>query len=253
MHGAWVLTIKNLCFPIFCRQCGQRLLTEENGFFCPRCWELSRRIERPFCTLCGLPHSGAAGFGSLYNFPCAKCRKARAKPYRRIYGAAYYEGAVGEAVRLLKFNDKPRLARPLGELMRTFIEKEIEVERYHDVVPVPLHRVRQRERGYNQSELLAAEIAPLFPNARLNGSLKRIRPTKIQSRIKDERERIANVRGAFAVERTADFKGRTVLLVDDVVTTGGTVAECARVLKRAGAVEVDVLAAALPVHDDPLL
>ncbi len=248
MGSSWALTAKNLFLPIFCKQCKVRLLTEENGFFCPTCWELSPRMERPFCTVCGQPQQGREGFGDPRNFPCTQCRERKGAPaYRRIYGAAHYGQAIGEAVRLLKFYDKRYVAKPLAEVMAEFAKAEIDLPIYDDLVPVPLHKVRQRERGFNQSLLLAEKIAGLFPNARLNESLRRIRPTRTQSRLKDETARRKNVVGAFAVDRDRDFKGRTVLLIDDVVTSGGTVGECAAALKRAGATTVDVFAVALAV------
>lgn len=247
------MTVKNLVFPMFCRMCKTRLLTEENGYFCPRCWEDSPRIVRPFCTVCGKPHRGAVGFGTQSNFPCDGCREAMAKrgwptSYRRIGGAAYYEGAVEEAVKLLKFNDKRRLARPLGELMAEFALRELEPDTYSHIVPVPLHRVRYRDRGFNQADLLVEAIGPVFRDAEVSRALRRIRPTRVQSRLSDEKARRANVAGAFAVDRDVTYNGARVLLVDDVVTSGGTVAECARALRRAGAERVDVLCAALAVR-----
>lgn len=247
MAASWTLTLKNLCLPIFCFGCGLRLLTDENGFFCPTCWEMGRRIERPLCTTCGAPHQGVVGFDTIHNYPCADCRQRGPRAFRRVYGAAYYEEAVAHAIRLLKFDGKERLARPLAEEAAVFARREMECDTYEDVVPVPLHRVRQRDRGFNQAVLLARELLPVFPNARLNESLRRIRPTRIQSKLANDKERAANVVGAFAVERDRDFEGRTVLVVDDVVTTRSTVEECAAALKRAGAAQVDVLAVALPV------
>ncbi|MBI4556885.1 MAG: ComF family protein [Candidatus Hydrogenedentes bacterium] len=245
--GDWVLTLKNLLLPIFCKKCGLRLLTEENGFFCPTCWELSPRIQRPFCTVCGKPHPGAVGFATQRNFPCADCRAEKRLPYRRIYGAAYYEDAVAEAIKLFKFNDKSRLAGPLGRLMAEFASRELECDEYDYLTPVPLHRVRRRARGYNQSELLARGLLPIFPRAQLDDSLQRIRPTRVQSRLKTEAARRANVRGAFAVANGNHLRGKCVLLIDDVITTARTVSECARALRDAKVAAVDVFAAALAV------
>lgn len=244
MAGIWGLTFKNLFLPIFCKQCGQRLLTEENGFFCPTCWEMSPRVERPFCTMCGRPHAGTVGFGTASNFPCAECRNAKPSAVRRTYGVALYENAVEEAIKLLKFGGRQRLAKPLGALMAAFAAEEMDVEAYDVIVPVPLHAVRQRERGFNQSRLLADEIQHAFPNAVVDESLRRIRPTRVQSRTTGSTERRENVVGAFAVEGDA-LDEKRVLLVDDVVTTGVTTEECAVALKRAGVASVDVLAAAL--------
>lgn len=243
MAEGLALTLKNLFLPVFCKQCGLRLQTEDNGFFCPGCWEASPLVERPFCSVCGRPHEGMVGFGSLANFPCAVCRAAPPRHLRRIHGAARYEGAVAEAIRLFKFRDKRSLAGPLAELMRAFAEAEMEPERYDALVPVPLHRVRERARGYNQSTLLAEALLPAFPNAALDTSLKRIRPTRTQSRLSGS-DRKGNVRGAFAVIGDS-LRGKTVLLIDDVVTTSTTVSACGEAIARAKAASVDVLCAAL--------
>lgn len=245
----WALTIKNLVFPIFCKQCGIRLMTEENGFFCPTCWELPLRIEPPFCTRCGRPHPKSAGFGPVANFPCAECNaQTEAPPYRRVFGAMVYEGAAAEAVKILKFYERRWVIDPMVDELRAFIEDSMDTERYDLITPVPLHAIRLRDRGFNQSQLMVDELADLFPNATVTHDLKRIRPTRVQSRISDPLQREANVRGAFAVDQNVSFEGKRILVVDDVVTTGGTVAQCASALHRAGAEEVDVLAFALSVQ-----
>jgi ComF family protein len=246
MLEEWTLTLKNLFLPIFCPQCGVRLLTEEHGLFCPGCWERSPRIVRPFCTVCGRPHSGMVGYDTVANFPCERCRRQGPRPFRRTYAAALYEGPVEEAVKLLKFHHRRRFARPLGDLMAEFAVREMDRGCYDYLVPVPLHKVRERARGFNQSRLLAQEVLPVFPNAELDESLRRVRPTWVQSRLSDPKERRANVIGAFAVAGDR-LTGKTVLLIDDVVTTGGTISECAAALRRAGVAVVDVLVAACAV------
>lgn len=246
---AWKRAFKNLFFPIFCLQCRERLLTEENGYFCATCWELAPRIEPPLCPHCGRPHVAMTGLGSRRNFPCAVCREKPLKAVHRIYGAALYEGAVAEGIKLLKFHDKPRLARPLGALLLEHAAGHIDTGSYDLISPVPLHRVRLRERGYNQSALLAEEVSKGFPGARVWHGLKRIRPTRTQSKLAGKRRR-ENVKGAFAVEGD-EALGKRILLIDDVVTSGGTVNECAKALRRAGASEVDVLAVALAMRHSP--
>lgn len=243
--AAWGLALKNVLLPVFCRQCGCALLTEENGFYCPACWAVAERIERPFCSVCGVPHRERLGFGLVTrDYPCAECRDAAAPPYRRVWAACDYAGAIAEAIKLLKFNARPLLSVPLAEELVDYAEREMAAEVYDAIVPVPLHRVRRRARGYNQAELIAVHAARAFPGASMELSLRRVRPTHVQSRLTSASARRENVRGAFAVDRDRTFKGQRVLLVDDVVTTGGTVAECARALTRAGAALVDVLAVA---------
>lgn len=244
----WGLTIKNLVFPIFCKECGIRLMTDDNGFFCPTCWELPERIRLPFCSVCGTPHPRRVGFEEPEIFPCARCRDlAERPPYRHVFGATVYEGAMAESVKLLKFHERKWILGSMVEELEAFVETTLNVERYTVVTPVPLHKVRLRDRGFNQARLLAEPICELFPNARLSDALTRIRPTRTQSRLKDHADRQDNVRGAFAVDRDISFSGERILLVDDVVTTGGTVADCARALLGAGAEHVDVLAFALAV------
>lgn len=244
------MAFKNLFFPIFCLACRERLLTEENGFFCATCWELAPRIEPPLCIHCGRPHESMTGLGNRRNFPCADCREKPLKAVHRIYGAALYEGAVAEGVKLLKFHDKQRLARTLGALLHDHALAFMDTEAYDLLSPVPLHRVRLRERGYNQSALLADVAVTAFPRAVVWHGLKRIRPTRTQSKLAGKRRR-ENVKGAFAVAGD-EAKGKRILLIDDVVTSGGTVEECAKALLRAGAAEVDVLAVALAArHRSP--
>lgn len=246
----WWGAAKNLVWPQFCRQCAQLLLLpEDNGYYCPSCWESSPAIERPYCSKCGRPHAEMVGFGAMENYLCAECRE---KPYPhvdRIYGAARYEGAVADAVKLLKFHGKVRLVGPLVERMVAFAEREMSLAEYQWIVPVPLHRVRLRHRGFNQALLLAEAVTPALPGAELCIRLERIRPTRTQSRLTPQ-ERRRNLQGAFAV--TGPELPGNVLLVDDVVTTAATVCECARVLKISGASRVDVFAAALSAPKNAL-
>ena len=249
----WALALRNFFLPVYCRACQARMLTEENGFFCPECWASAPWVEPPLCTLCGRPHQRMIALGNAPDFPCAHCREKPNKHIDRVYGVARYHGVIMEAVRLFKFRGRRRLAIPMGAAMAEFAAARMPVDDYDLIVPVPLHRVRLRHRGFNQSLLLAEQILPVFPVAQIDQSLQRIRPTRVQSRLKGPADRAANVRGAFAVVGDA-VKGKTVLLIDDVVTTSGTVTEGARMLKRAGAKRVDVFTAALAYaglhHDD---
>ncbi|GMV99399.1 MAG: amidophosphoribosyltransferase [Candidatus Hydrogenedentota bacterium] len=252
MSTGLVLTVKNLFFPQFCITCRTRLFTEENGYFCPTCWESTPRVERPFCPVCGRPHPPVRGVSSLSNFPCGQCvKRGGTQPFNRMFAPAVYAEAMAEAIKLLKFHGKTRLVRPIGELVCDGINQEWDTGGYDFLIPVPLHKVRQRQRGFNQSLLLANEIVPFFPGARIVESLRRVRPTLVQSRLKSEAERRENVRGAFEWCSQAPLTGRKVVLVDDVITTAGTVTECAAVLRSAGARQVDVIAAAIAVAGPP--
>jgi ComF family protein len=249
--GGWALTFKNLLFPVFCKECGLRLLTEENGYYCPQCWDLIERIEMPYCAICGKPHPKIVGGPLEQRYLCGDCAAVpEDRPYRMLRGAVCYSGVAADAIKLFKFDDRPRLAGPLGELALEFAERELDCAGYDYLVPVPLHRVRERARGFNQARLLVRTMLPAFPNSTVDENLKRIRPTRVQSRLTDPKERQANVAGAFSISEAPHLKDRTVLLVDDVVTTSVTVSECAAVLRGAGAATVDVLAVALAVGSD---
>lgn len=247
----WGRATLNLLFPQFCRACHARLLTNENGYFCPACWENSPGIEAPFCPGCARPHPQALGFASRENFLCGDCRATR-HATRFMVAAARYDGPVAEAIKLLKFHGKTRLAAPLAARMGEAAHTWLRLDTYTHLTPVPLYPVRQRARGFNQSLLLARELAAHLPNGALDQRLRRIRPTRTQSHLHEPAARRANVRGAFAATGS-DWREARVLLIDDVTTTGGTVQECARALRRAGAAEVDVLLAAVSVPPEPAL
>jgi len=240
------LSLKNLLFPAFCRECDSRILTEENLYYCPRCWSEIRLIERPFCSVCGTPHDKAAGFAERENFPCAECGQIKRRPYGRMYAAAVYDGIVQEAIALFKYGSRELLAVPLARLMTEFAQREIDLAQYEAVVPVPLHRVRKRERGFNQAEELVGRFTEQIPDLAIEKCLIRVRPTPQQTQL-SATERRRNLRGAFTLVRGADIRGKKLLLVDDVITTGATAEECARALRREGAEQVDILAVARTV------
>jgi ComF family protein len=152
---------------------------------------------------------------------------------------------VRDALRAFKFEGRTGLAGPLGDLAVEVCAAHLPVPP-EIVVPVPLARARERERGFNQAGLLAARIARglgLPAGARL---IRRIRATAAQAEL-TAAERRTNVRGAFAVRDGVSLRGRNALLVDDVLTTGATASECARVMLAAGALTVGVLTVARAV------
>jgi len=151
-------------------------------------------------------------------------------PYR-------YEGVLEQLIRLYKYRRRATMARPLGDLALVWMDRLPTVDL---VMPVPLHPSRLREREFNQALLLANRIARRLDLPLSYEHLLRVRETRPQTEL-DRTERAANVRRAFAVRRPAFLEGRRVLLVDDVFTTGATVNECAKSLRRAGVASVWVL------------
>ena len=156
-----------------------------------------------------------------------------------MYSYGSYEGSLRKLIHLFKYDKIYSLARPLAGFLARVLPRE---ERFDAVVPMPLHWRRGWERGFNQSELLAREIAKKW-NVPLQRSVRRVKSTAPQAGLTNAKRRV-NVAGAFAVRKNVRLDGARVLLVDDVLTTGATAAACARALKRAGAAHVALLALA---------
>ncbi len=216
----------DLLFPPKCVGCGA-----SGSFLCESCRASLPWIERSVCPGCGRPHSG----GSF----CSDCGDKSALD--GIGVAFRFEGTIRQAVHHLKYRNLRALARPLGELMADFLQGS---SIPGDVlVPVPLHRKRLRERGYNQSRLLAVELAKLTGIELNEGCLVRRGATAPQVRTATVEQRRGNIAGAFAC-RDDRLRGRRVLLVDDVTTSGATIEAGAAALREIGAASVWGLALA---------
>ena len=160
--------------------------------------------------------------------------------YTRLYSVGCYEGILKEAIHLFKYRGTPGLARTFSQLLIGFAQSQLNMNEFDLMVAVPLHGVKLREREFNQSELLAEALAKSFGIPLLKGKLQKIKPTHPQSSLKKE-ARMKNLKDAFDMRGPESFREKSVLLVDDVFTTGVTVNECARALLSAGAASVSVL------------
>lgn len=153
------------------------------------------------------------------------------------YHVASYEDIIKKSICLFKYEGKTRLAKILGAIMAEYAARNMNFDSIDMVVPVPLHPLKQRERQFNQSELIAGYIAKKFNKRLEKNSLKRIKYTTPQTGLSRD-ERLRNLKGAFLVRSGSDLAGKSVLLVDDVMTTGATLHECAKTIKSAGAKKV---------------
>jgi ComF family protein len=213
-----------------------------NPFFCPDCWGTLPRLSPPWCPRCGLPFASPVALRHSPTHLCAACREHE-PPYDRARSAVAYEGVAATAIHVMKYQRRRLLARPLGELLLPMADMLGPVD---GVVPVPLHVERLREREFNQALALARTVSRETGWPLRWALLERIRPTRAQVGL-DAVERRRNVRRAFRVRDDDAAQGARLLLIDDVMTTGSTVHECARVLKRAGAASVQVLTVARQV------
>ena len=226
-----------------CAVCDELLDRPSSGCVCPRCWRGIIPITPPFCERCGDPLARVAHVDR--NAPCASCR-SRPSPIDRCRAIGEYDGVLREIVHALKYKGRRSLARPLAVRMRA--RGADLLDSADVVVPVPLHWWRQYRRGFNQACDLARSLG--MPVADV---LIRTRRTRAQVELPADRRR-TNVRGAFRLgsrrSRTL-IAGRTIVLVDDVSTTGATLEECAKVLKEAGAANVYALTAARVISRPP--
>ncbi|MCR9139566.1 MAG: ComF family protein [Alphaproteobacteria bacterium] len=226
MIGHWV-------YPPVCAGCG--VLVGEHGGVCGTCWSNLRQIERPCCDVMGTPFSHDMG-GALVSAEAI----ADPPPFRRARAAVLYDDVARSIVHRLKYKDRTDLATIMARWMvRAGDELIAESE---CVVSVPLHRRRFMARRYNQSAELARILARRSALPYLPGALGRRKSTRPQVGL-TAKARVENMRGAFSVPQTAqsDIIGRSVLLVDDVYTTGATVKAASHTLLKAGAGSVSVL------------
>jgi ComF family protein len=183
------------------------------------------------------------GFEPIESFVCSDCFGQR-QWVEHTFAAGLHAGVLRDAIHLLKYQKKRLLVEPLARLLFETTVAKIDLAGYDMLVPVPLHRKRQRARGYNQSELLAAHLCRLQDVVASASILRRVKDTP-NFTLLGAPERRDLIRKAFLVAPGADVKKKRILLLDDVVTTGATSNECAKTLRKAGAAAVDVIALAV--------
>lgn len=221
----------DFALPPRCPGCGA--VTEEPHRFCLACWTQLVFLSEPCCAQCGLPFEYDSGPGAL----CGGCQ-AEPPRFDRLRAAVAYGDIPRKVALKLKYGGRPGVAETVARFMLRHLDGRPDML----VAPVPLHRWRIWKRGYNQAALIAAALARRAGlEARLD-LIERIKPTPPLKAMTPKQRRDA-VRGAFrvAARHKSDLRGRTVLLVDDVYTSGATASACARVLRRAGAERVEVV------------
>ena len=229
----------DFALPPRCPSCG--LIVPAPHSFCFDCWKGLAFLTEPCCVRCGLPFA----YGSDEEAECGKCL-ADPPPFDRLRAAVGY-GDVARSVALkLKYSGRPGVAETLARFMR----RQLVAGEDAVLVPVPLHRWRIWKRGYNQAALIATALSR---SSGVPAHLDLLRRTRATPPLKgmNRRERAQAVRGAFALgEGGRDaVRGRTMILIDDVFTSGATACACARLLRRAGAARVEILCWARVLHE----
>jgi len=233
-----------LAFPEDCRVCGESVESWDDGVACSRCWNdpsITRLLVHSLCEKCGAPITSDV-LGGIASSPKKNdefCGQCTSQAFTTARGCGLYSGALEASILFLKTSPHvcPRLRRLLCATFganRSSIDCEI-------VVPVPLHPEREKQRGFNQATLIAEVIARNFDLVLDKHSLKRIKPTERHRAGMDAADRAKSVEQAFEVAISHSLEGASVLLVDDVMTTGSTVSTASLTLLTAGVARVHIL------------
>jgi len=225
----------DLIFPPRCTACGKSLGERQCTPFCEECTADFRYLSSPLCPVCGMPYADQTGT----DHPCEMCLLSP-PPFAAARSVGAYQGVLQEVIHRYKYGHDITIGETLGEIMADYPYPFFDIRDYSAVMPVPLHVRRLRERGFNQSLILARQIARRHKLKLDYLSLKRVIPTPPQIHL-GRHDREQNVRGAFEVTKPPRVEGQKIIVVDDVYTTGSTARECARALNRSGAAAVAIL------------
>ncbi|MDQ7826283.1 MAG: ComF family protein [Candidatus Eremiobacteraeota bacterium] len=224
MLKAFLEGLLDLVFPRHCCACGK--ISDQS--LCVSCFSRSEYLSPPFCRRCGIPMEQAG--------LCDDC-SIRNPSYEKAMSACSYEGVTRKAVISLKFRHNQDLAPILALLMMKRLQQEGGLPRIDCLVPVPLSQAGEKQRGFNQAFLLAAPISEALHIPIRQDILRKKRETSSLKKLA-RKERFLTVSGSFELIDGNALKGATVLLIDDIMTTGATLEECAATLKQGGALGV---------------
>lgn len=224
----------SLIFPETCQFCREQVAAFRDGYVCAQCWQRLRFVRHPFCDRCGLPYDGDI----VSTFRCSNC-EGQSLDFNAARAAVVANEFSLGLIHRYKYSGWLWLEKVLADLLWDQLGTLGVRSGWDLVVPVPLHRTKQREREFNQAERMGAIMADRMGVPFDRRVLKRVAPTDSQTMLSRSQRR-KNVGRAFGVGCQRDLRGVRVMLVDDVLTTGATTSACSRVLRRLGAVEIMV-------------
>ncbi len=230
----WLKTGLGFFYPEICQLCENERATAKDGFVGPECWRQVRFIRPPFCERCGLPFEGDI----TTRFECTNCREMELH-FSHARSAVVAKSIVLEAIHRFKYSHALWFENFLADLLIREAIPALREQHWDFIAPVPLHSLKEREREFNQAEILARRlsVAAKIPlNTKL---LRRVTATVTQTHL-SKQQRAENTRGAFAMRQDFKLAGEKIILVDDVFTTGATTSACAKALRKSGAGEVCV-------------
>jgi len=227
--------VSGLIYPDICQICENEKATSEESYVCRSCRSKIKYIEPPFCEQCGKPYEGYI----TTSFICSDCRSSKIY-FSQARSVAVYDDVIKKAIHLYKYKSALWIEPILAEMLIESIKTDSDWSERDAIIPVPLHFVKRNERGFNQSERLSTRISKATGIPLNTKLLKRVKYTETQTTL-DRSRRSENVKNAFDVkDKSGWLKGKKLILIDDVLTTGATVNECERVLRKAGAIDVAV-------------
>jgi competence protein ComFC len=230
----WADATLNFIYPEHCRLCGQHRAAQSDSYVCEKCRAAVKFVEPPYCEHCGMPFRGAL----TTKFECGNCKELELHfDYAR--SAVIAGEKILGVIHRYKYHRALWFETFLAGLLIERAKPELAKEAWHLIVPVPLYGAKLREREFNQAERLGACLSAATGIPMETNLVRRVQPTRTQTQL-TRQERLANVRKAFALKGSADLAGKSLILVDDVLTTGATTSACARVLRKAGADKVCV-------------
>lgn len=238
MLRRFINTLVDIVYPKICLVCKNKLkdIAAIDNIICSKCWGDIKRNLPPFCHCCGRHLS----INNSNLHICPACL-GKSLHFDRAFSPCIYTGVVKELIHEFKYKSKDYLGLTLSKLMIEFIrEYNLPMALIDFIIPVPLHKTRLREREFNQAQILGSFIAREFNKDLLNDVLWRNRYTQTQTELENN-QRFLNVKDSFSVTRKEIIKGKNILLVDDVLTTGATASAAAYTLKNAGTNIVFVL------------
>jgi ComF family protein len=230
-------------FPRRCVFCDSARV-EPKSFLCRECSQSVRVISQPFCSRCGLPIPGLA---LQSDGLCGRCL-SEPPPYSRARYGVYYEGPLREALIRFKYYAALNVGNTLSDVLTAAFKRHYRSDEFDVIIAVPVHRKRLFQRGFNQAVILSAKLASKVTLPVDRRLLIKVKDTPPQARL-PRAQRIANLRNSFGILDPVNVLKKNVLLIDDVATTGSTIAEATKTLLKAGASRVDALVLALRTAD----
>lgn len=229
----------NIIYPMTCENCGREIRESKGYSICEECINKIEKIIPPYCFRCGKPLSSMVHFEE--EAICADCLNSK-RSFSFVRSVTLYQGAIRKCIHLLKYKKQVKLIQPLGGLLIDFIKNDLFMKQnsFDLVVPVPLSRKQISQRGFNQSSLLAKQVADYYSIQFSDQLLLKKYNNKSQVGL-SRKDRKKNVQNVYSLNKELGIKFGNILLFDDIYTTGSTIEACCSQLKKSMAKEIFVL------------